>query len=388
MKKMKEMLSIVLGIASLIGVSLPAYAPNNVVEEIISTYIPVNEADGNSTYVALGDSITTGYGLESFDGNDIENKSSEKSFVNKLGNKLGKEAVNLGIDGIDSTRFLQVISNPVTEEQQAVISQIENAGIITISIGGNDVFLALAEVLNGKLGEGRSIFNATKQEILKVTVEFLFNKSAKDSLKEKVSAATETFVGNPANNKEGNFADIIKAVKKLNPDAQIIVQTIYKPYDLQITSFCNTAIEDMNAKIIKDSENGKNYLVADVYSAFEKAGSETALINADSGKTFDPHPTAKGHEVIYTVIAAALQNNTLPYRIKASIVNGKLTDKVLDGELILTVTPEEGYKVPKNISVAIGSDAKKTLAVDSNGKAAMPVADIGTDIAVSGICSN
>lgn len=386
MKKIKEVLSIILSAATLFGVSLPAYAPTNIVEEIIETYVPFKGGDENSTYVALGDSITTGYGLESFDSNDKKNKLSEKSFVNKLSNKLGKKAVNLGIDGIDSCRLLQIISNPTTTDEKDMVAEIEDACVITISIGGNDVFLALAEVLNDKLGEGKSLFDASKQDILKVTMEFLFTKSAKETLNNKVLAATERFIGNSEKKEEGNFAKIISTIKKLNPDAQIVVQTIYNPYDIQITDFCNWAIDSINEKIINYSENGKNYLVADVYSAFTKAKSGTILVNADTGKTFDPHPTAKGHEVIYTVIASALQNNTLPYNIKTTIANGKLTNSVYEGELILTVIPDKGCKVPKNISVTIGNGTKTILTLDSNGKASIPIADVGANIVVSGIC--
>lgn len=387
MKKLKEALSIVLSIAALFGASLPAYAPTNIIEEVISTYVPFNELNKNTTYVALGDSITTGFGLENFNSNDIKNKSSAESFVNKLSAKLGKEAVNLGIDGMDSTRLLKMISDPTTKEQETIVDQIEKASVITISIGGNDVFLALAEVLNEELGDGKNLFNASKQDILKVTMELLFSKSAKENLNNKVVGATKIFIGDPEHNKDGNFANIISTIKELNPDAQIIVQTIYNPYDLQITDFCDSAVESINSKIIKDSENGKEYLVADVYSAFAKAKSGTILVNCDTGNTFDPHPTAKGHEVIYTVIASALQNDTLPYIIKTTIANGKLTNSVYQGELLLTVTPDKGYKVPKSISVTIGRGAKVILDLNSNGRASMPIADVGADITVSGICA-
>ncbi|QNU65547.1 hypothetical protein EHE19_011470 [Ruminiclostridium herbifermentans] len=386
MKKLKEMLSIVLSAASLFGASLPAYAPSNLVEEVITTYIPMSIMNQSTKYVALGDSITTGYGLENYNSNDVKNKTSEKSFVTKLSKKIGKEAVNLGVDGIDSTRLLKAITKPSTADEKEIIAQIEKAGVITISIGGNDVFMALAEVLNDKLGKDKNLFNANKQDILKVTMDLIFNKSAKETLKNNVIKATRTFTGDKANNEEGNFASIIREIKELNPGAQIVVNTIYNPYDIQFASFCNEAIETINAKIISDSENGKNYLVADVYSAFAKARKGTILVNADTGKTFDPHPTAKGHEVIYTVIASVMQNNTLPYSIKASISNGKLTHSVFEGEVHFKVTPDKGYKIPKNISITIGNGDKTIIALDSNGTAVIPIADVGADMVVSGIC--
>lgn len=374
MKKLRIVLSIVISISFLLGITLV-------------DYVPANAAVNNTTtYVALGDSITTGYGLENFNTNDIKNKTTTKNFVNKLSKRLGKKAINLSVEGIDSMRFLEAIVKPATAEQKAAVAQIKKASVITISIGGNNVFLPIAGVLNEKLGKNKNIFSANAQEIQAAALGLLFDSNAISKLKIDVIAAAEMFNGNSKLKKAGDFANIISTIKKLNPKAQIIVQTIYNPYNLPFTVFFDTAIKSMNAKIIKDSENGKNYKVADVYLAFSKAKSDTELVNADTGKTFDPHPTVKGHEVIYTVVAAAAQNNTLPYKIKANVTKGTLTTKVSEGELLLTITPNKGYILPKSISITIGKDAKILLTL-INGKASVPIASVGADVLVTGVCS-
>lgn len=374
MKRFRIVLSIVLGFALFLGTAL--------VEDV-----PVHAAtQSTATYVALGDSITTGYGLVNFNENDIKNKSSELNFVNKLSKKLGKKAVNLGVEGIDSTLFLESIIRPKTYEQKAAVAQMKNASVITISIGGNNVFFPLLNELHQRLGKGKSIFTASAQEIQAAAFGLIIDTNALNKLQKDLIGGAATFNGDLKLKKAGDFANIIGTIKKLNPKSQIIVQTIYNPYNLPFTKFFDTAIKSMNAKIIKDSANGKNYKVADVYLAFSKAKAGTVLVNADSGKTFDPHPTVKGHEVIYTLVASAAQNNTLPYNVKATITKGKLITKVTEGELLLTISPTKGYKVPKSISITIGKGASTTLNLNK-GQASLPIADVGADIVVAAVCS-
>lgn len=354
---------------------------------VYSEYIPVYAAGKDTaTYVALGDSITTGYGLVNFNVNDAKNKASSNNFVNKLSKKLGKKAVNLGVEGLDSTRFLKSIATPQTAEQKAAVAEIKKAGIITISIGGNNVMLPMLETLNEKLGKGKNIFTASSDEIEGAIFSLIFDTGAIDNLKNNVLAGAVAFNGDAKTKQAGDFANIISTIKKLNPKAQVIVQTIYNPYRLPFTVFFDDAIKSMNAKIIKDSANGKNYKVADVYSAFLKASSDSILVNADKGETFDPHPTAKGHEIMYTLMAYAAQNNTLPYKIKTTITKGKLTSNISEGELIFTISPDKGYKAPQSISLTIGKNQARRLVVKS-GKAVVAISDINSDFTVTGVCT-
>ena len=371
MKKFKTLLSIMLCVLFLFSMATV-------------DYIPASAVKSTPTYVALGDSITTGYGLASFIKNDVSNKASVKNYVNKLGKKLGANTVNLGVEGLDSTGLLNAIVNPATEDQKAAVDKIRTANVITVSIGGNNLLLPLITAINDKLGKDKTIYNATEQDLSAAMTNMFFDDAAMTKLNNALSAATIAFNGESG--KAGDFTNIISAVKKLNPKAQIVVQTVYDPYRFSFTSMFDSIIKSMNDKIIKDSANGRNYKVADIYSAFSKAKPGSALVNADTGKSYDPHPTAEGHQVIYTVVAAALQNNALPYNVKASIKNGKLITKVYAGELIFTVTPGKGYKVPKNITLAIGKGTATALAL-KNGSVSVPVADINTDITVKGTCN-
>lgn len=379
MEKTKAFLSLILSIFLLV----PGFR---------SDYVPEGSAENVSTYVALGDSITTGYGLVNFNSNDLKNKTSEYNFVTRLGKKLGKKPVNLGVEGIDTTRMLKSISNPVTAEEKSAVAQIKKAGLITVSIGGNNVFLPMLAALNGQLGNGKTIYNAKSEEIQAAVLYLLFNSDANQKVQKDIAAGAALFTGDATQKKTGEFIGIINAIKKLNPEAQIVVQTIYNPYKrllpeaLGLSKTVDSVIKDMNAEIVKDSANEKNYKVADVYSAFIKAGADKKLLNVDAGKSFDPHPTKEGHGVIYTLLAYSAQNNTLPYEVKSNITKGKLTVKILAGELLLTVTPDNGYKYPQSISLTIGKGAQKTLPAE-NGTASVPIAEVGDYISVSAVCS-
>ncbi len=335
-------------------------------------------------YIAVGDSITSGYGLESFSNDDIKNRTSPDNFVIRLGKQLDIETVNFGVEGIDSTALLNSISKPVTKEQKEEVEQIKKASLITLSVGGNNVFIPFINAVSDKVGSGKNILNADALDIQTAILGLLFDSEGLNKLKNNILKGAEVFTGNEKLHIAGDFAAIIGTVKTLNPDAEIVVQTIYNPFGFIMPDTLDKAIRSMNAEIIKGSENGKNYKVADVYSAFAKAGKGIQLINADTGKSFDPHPNKKGHEVIYTLVAYAA-GNKLPYSFKSNVKNGKAAATVTAGELKVTVAPSKGYKLPQTIYLTIGKKAQLPLTL-KNGAAAVPVAAIDGDIAVTAVC--
>lgn len=344
------------------------------------------QTKAQSIYVALGDSITSGYGLESFTNNDVKNRNSSNNFVTKLGKRLGMKTVNLGVEGITSSALLSSLKKPSTAEQKNAVAQIREAGLITLSIGGNNVFIPLLNAVNDQLGTGKSIFNAGASELQNAILQLLFNEELLNKLKGNISAGAEAFAGNDKLHKSGELSDIIRTIKDLNPKAKLVVQTVYDPYGFILPDTVGKAIDTMNAAIIKQAGGGKNFVVADVGSAFKKAGKGMQLLNADSGKTFDPHPTKKGHEVIYTLMAYAADNNRLPYNLKASVVKGAAAVSITGGEFRITITPSKGCKLPQTIYMTVGKSVKYNLTL-KNATAAIPVAKINGDIVITAVCT-
>ena len=98
-------------------------------------------------YVALGDSITTGYGLSD---------ASTESFPALVAEENTLALTNLAEDGATSADLLKVVQN-----NTAILS---NADVITITIGGNDLMDALYLYLT-------NTYNESKEDDEKLTVD-------------------------------------------------------------------------------------------------------------------------------------------------------------------------------------------------------------------------
>ena len=99
---------------------------------LVLSLLPTAAFAQGKSYVALGDSITTGYGLT-----DEENDS----FAALVANENGYELTNLAEDGTTSGDLLEVVQD---EENSDIL---QNADLITITIGGNDLMGALYQYL-------------------------------------------------------------------------------------------------------------------------------------------------------------------------------------------------------------------------------------------------
>jgi lysophospholipase L1-like esterase len=201
--------------------------------------------------VVLGDSIAAGYGV-------ARHESAAYIFAQEHGYDL----VNFGFPGNDS-RFLRHEVNNVNR----IKDDIERADVILISIGGNDFLLA------GSWGE---------------LVGMVFDAALGD-----LSAAEpilEAFAE--------NFAAIITQVRALNPNATVIVQTMFNPSPpvpslYRAAGAAMGALNDhIQATLALDPDA---FLIACVYTAF------TGLSGVAQMDLI--HPNARGHRVIAQVLA-------------------------------------------------------------------------------------
>jgi len=85
------------------------------------------QSEKGTSYVALGDSISSGYGLE----------EGTLSFAQQVAQDNGLELTNLAQDGETATSLLDKLQ---TDQVSAAVAQ---ADIITITVGGNDLMNAL-----------------------------------------------------------------------------------------------------------------------------------------------------------------------------------------------------------------------------------------------------
>lgn len=230
-------------------------------------------------YLALGDSITTGYGLA----------DKEESFAAVTAKILGMELDNLAVDGMTSAGLLETVLDEKNEDK------IKNAELITISIGGND-FLQLFFGIIRRAADfpENATFTDLQQALLNIDnlLPRLEEELAKPETGEAFKAAVELFAV--------NLDRIIAEIRRLNPNAKIVVQTLYNPFSgapvfSGLEDFADKYTGLLNAEIFAQS---KNFSVADTAKAFAGRGLELTNI-----LFLDVHPNKAGHRMIAGLVA-------------------------------------------------------------------------------------
>ncbi len=263
-------------------------------------------AEEKTVYLALGDSISTGYGL----GN------GETGFAQILAENNGLTLINRAVDGNTAAGILAQLLD------RSVQADILTADLITITCGGND----LMDLLYQKVAD---TYNAAVPAALAVTadsVPAIMSDSANPLNQALLLAAQTVLSGNAdlgipafAQSEEiqsaladflKNMGMILTGIRTANPTATIIVTTQYNPYASFSGPYAalNTGMEagaQLLTKAINDYSMLAGYKVADVYTAF--AAAEENLCNAAMlPLNLDFHPNAAGHAAIAACIQGIL----------------------------------------------------------------------------------
>ena len=303
-------------------------------------------------YVALGDSISTGYGLTDSDACFTRQIAASKSYALK----------SHAVDGATSSTLLAKLSDP------AVAADVASADVITITIGGNDLMGALYLYLanqynktNGTALSAADIQNALmgKHETINQPDILIFASSVLSDFpqsEEAISALRQLGT---------NLTASIAAIKNANPDVTLIVANQYNPYSYAaknvnppfatavntIVEAFETGITALNATIATMSLQ-LGYDVADVSSAFKSAEENPCNASfASQPINLDFHPNAYGHSLIANAILPLLPDTDpeVPPAEDALYVNG---------QNILTAP---GYTVPCGNGAAIYNPETNTL---------------------------
>lgn len=271
--------------------------------------LPVTVLAAGNSYVALGDSITTGYGLE-----------GEQSFAEIVADKNGYDLNILAEDGATSEELLGVVTAPANAET------LKNAGLITITIGGNDLMGALYQFLADKYNETNDP-DITAKDVQ----DALAGKEGTSELQSTLIGVSASAIGDFAKSNAAtaalttfgqNLTEIIAAIKTVNPNVTIIVANQYNPYSyaakeatgftaILATTVANAFEAGVQALNTVITAGAAYYQVADVYESFQTA--EENPCNASfSPMNLDFHPNAYGHELIAAAIAAQLPETPEP----------------------------------------------------------------------------
>lgn len=214
-------------------------------------------------YLVLGDSIAYGAGIA----NPVE-----ACYGKIVADTNGYNYKNLAINGYTSENLFNYLNNE--EVAQAVAS----ADIIQISIGGNDFLGHNMILLNlSNIFGNMTPFNEIQQ---------FFEK---------------------------NFTLLIQKIKELNPDVNILVQTIYNPNFFFVKTF-QLGLDQINGTIKTYlNENPEAYTIVDVENHFKG--------HRDYYAVDIIHPNAKGNLEIAKLTLQVLKDLGLGENTEPVIVN-------------------------------------------------------------------
>ena len=212
------------------------------------------------SYVVLGDSIGWGAGVLN---------SDEAAFGKIVADTEGYAFKNDAVNGYTTSDLLRHLEKP------EIAADVENADIISVSIGGNNFLRGNMKQLIADASSG--------------------DYSGFDAIAENFYA---------------EFSAIIEKIKELNPDALILAQTLYNPGQESIREIYQQGADRLNAGYRRYlAENPGAYELLEVADAFL---GHPEYVAADY-----IHPSAKGNEIIAGIVleklcSLGLAENTEP----------------------------------------------------------------------------
>ncbi len=254
-------------------------------------------------YVALGDSIATGYGLPGY--NPAAGTPPSGAYTSTVGNTLHLSSGFLAQDGEDSQQLLSMLSDPQTK------AYLSKAKVLTLSIGADDILLPFLQTVAQQLDCDPDQITAQLAALSQSNPTALAAALSALNADDGTGLKNNQALTDAASGFAQNFQRIISALKAAAPNAKIYVTNVYNPYEgisipygastLNLGAIADGYIHTLNSAF---STSSADYKLIDTYSAFSE--SEVSLANADlSTFNFDPHPNAAGHAKIADMILAA-----------------------------------------------------------------------------------
>ncbi|MCD8007090.1 MAG: GDSL-type esterase/lipase family protein, partial [Oscillospiraceae bacterium] len=296
------------------------------------------------TYLALGDSITAGYGLTDPD---------TEGFVAKFADAISDTdtsvvTVNAGASGLTASNLVTLLASGSYDTQLAA------ADVITLTIGGNDLMAAFYETVatlyTTNENSGITYTSADVQTWLSdvstystqvsTIISIISTDSGQTLLTAEVSAAAQTCVG--------NIETIVGLIRAANTDAVILLANQYNPYTAlssiptysSVSTLFATATSGFNTLLAANTTIASNCTIVDLYSAGVSTNVNLLTMNLDF------HPNAAGHTTIANAMATAYAAATaVPSTDYVIVGTAELHDGyyTTDGATIATTVPTDNY---------------------------------------------
>ena len=330
--KNKKFVSFLAAAAALVLLAMPAFAADEQTELPAAEAAEVQqeqtaapaEQEPQLTYVALGDSITSGVGLADMKYNiaqigydlrpNFEGYSSQ-CYTALVGKGLGldrQHAINLGLPSLMSPDMVDMVqSSAMPKMNQASGSYyvypeyqeyLRKADIISIQIGSNDALVpcivGLGEATNWKSEQLAGLmvsgalrdFNFQKlglflKALNRMTLTFDESRATNRLLFRGMDEICDQAYTNVTN----NLPQIVAGIRALNPDVKIVLLGYTNPVPL--LPAWNRYFSKLN-RFAKDLAAQEGLIYVDI------PRTQTAA---------DGHPTVKGHKYIAQQILNAIQ---------------------------------------------------------------------------------
>ncbi len=192
-------------------------------------------------YLALGDSLTTGFGV------GFNNSFATLYYSRLLSGCPNLQYENLGVNGLTSSQLIEMLLQP------GISNLIPQARLITITIGSNDLLAIGKELMAGKPINPELTIGEYQQ----------------------------------------NLMVLGQLLRRYNPSSTIKIASIYNPLppmDKELNALSNTLLKLSNRGIRK---MGREYRVIVVPVAKAFRGNEGALLGSDH-----VHPSIEGHKMM------------------------------------------------------------------------------------------
>ncbi len=301
--------------------------------------VPAGADSTDPAIIVFGDSIAAGYGLD---------PASEYTYAQICADYLGCGYENYAVSGHTTSDMLNVISSLSTEQKNAVAS----SDYIVISIGGNDLMHYAAQYLLTYAAEQKLLKDGysaadipadpSVSELLRLldidkvqafasnTTNALELISTLKKLCNNLKTKTDKYEGIIPEKVIPNIQTAVNELKDINPNARIIVQTIYQPLqidpeyisekygsDSSYTSLIGQLRSNFKGVLDTfrtDLAGVEDIEIADVYYEFTSIADGVTQTNANPGhanyftniqlpgEERDFHPNQKGHLAIAATI--------------------------------------------------------------------------------------
>lgn len=296
--------------------------------------------------VLFGDSIAAGMGLS----------AQEMNYGDILADYLCGSVENYAVSG-NTTYDMMNVLNGLTDAQKASVAE---ADTVIISIGGNDIIrFAVSDLITyvaaiGCLADGVTLDNIDPNEIGLTEVLAMVDK---DKLKAFAADNTNKLALNKRllelgkkirftdeldtrgqyknymliqNQIVPNLKNAVSYIETMNPDAKIIIQTIYNPLEFDkkylaanytetyqtifasITPIFNDVLDSYASQVSSAFADDDKVTIADVKKSFDSSASIDTASSwyftgiQNGGKATDIHPNQIGHLQIAATILDAM----------------------------------------------------------------------------------